>query len=78
MGTLKDEIEQLIRAPSQETVFGLAAWTDGLQGLERQADEMDEPSFAVATRQLIFAMIERQRQAIVRLAEEIEGRDASC
>lgn len=74
---LKDEIEQLMCEPAQATAFGLAGWTDGAEGVERQASEMDGSSFEAATRQLMLAMIEGQRQAIVRLAEAVEDQDAA-
>jgi hypothetical protein len=74
MGQLTEEIEQLLQEPTQGTAFGMTAWAEGAEGILRSASEMDDATYKAEERKLIYAMLEGQRKAIERLAEEIERR----
>jgi hypothetical protein len=71
--TLKDEIEGIMRAELQGTVFGLTGWAEGAEGVKSLADRLDIAAWGEADRQFIYALIEGNVKAITRLAEEIEA-----
>lgn len=75
MSTFKQEIEQLLRSRVQGTTLGLMGWVENAEGVKRGADHLTPARWNEETLNLIFAMLEGQRLAILRLAEAIEERE---
>jgi len=75
--SLSDEIARLMREPASATALGMTGWVEGAEGVQRIADEADVATWNASVRELVFAMLEGQRNAITRLAKKIEEQDAS-
>jgi hypothetical protein len=73
MSPLKEEIEQLLRSRVQGTALGLMGWVEDAEGVKRGANRLSPRRMDEETSNLIFAMLEGQRLAILRLVEAIEN-----
>lgn len=74
MGPLAEEIHRLIYEPAEATTFGLADRTEGPGAITRLGQGMDEAARNEAMLEFIFARLNGQQKALMRLAEAIDSR----
>jgi hypothetical protein len=73
LGPLQQEVMRLMREAAQATDLGMAGWVGGREGVTAEVVLPDGELDPNKILELVLAFHEGQRQAILRLAAELEA-----